>query len=115
MFLILAMELFCDCLHLKVRSLEIFIVTADMERQIITKSLKMCSEAEFIKIKWMRSGVSWSIYFYNLSNQCQWLCGQDCSVVLLCALLASLDSYGLRESDDCKGFEHFMRQKYEYC
>lgn len=51
MFLILAMELFRDYLQLKVRSLEIFIVSADMERQIINKMLKMCSEADFIKIK----------------------------------------------------------------
>lgn len=85
------MELFCDYLQLNFRSLEIFIVSADMEKQIINKSLKMCSEAEFIKIKWMRSGVSWSIYFHNLNNQCQWLCGQVFSVVLLCTPLIVMD------------------------
>lgn len=95
MFLILAIKFFCSYLHLKFWSLEI--ITADMEKQVINKSPKMCGEAEFIKIKRMRSGVAVPFISTVLAISANGCVVSFTVVMLLCALLTILDSYWLRE------------------
>lgn len=76
--------------------LSLEIATADMERQVINKSSKMCREAEFIKIERMRSGVAVPFISTILAISANVCVVSFAVVMLLCALLDIFDSYWLR-------------------
>ena len=64
---------------------------------MINKSPKMCKEAEFIKIKRMRSGVAVPFISTILATSDNGCVVSFAVVMLLCALPAILDSYRLSE------------------
>lgn len=97
MFPILAMKTFCDYLHLKVCFSRNTYWYPHMVRQIIYKSFKMCSEAGFINIKWMRFNVTAPFMFAILTISANDSVISFTIVILLWALLAILDSFNLKE------------------
>ena len=105
------MKYFRDYAHLKACFSRIFIVTPDLEGQIVNKSPKLCHEARFI-YKMNEAWYSCSFIFAILTISANGFVVNF--AVGRCSGL-TCPSYLLPErGSDCKVREHFMNQIYEY-